>query len=101
MPTISYEKFETQDRRLVILKALSNAAQYRANAFLLRNFCDQVGHTVSADKLAGDLAWLSEAGLVTIEAPSPDVTVATLTPRGLDVADGRVDHPGVQRPRPV
>lgn len=98
---MNYAQFETQDRRLVILKALAAAAQYRANAYLLRRFAEQVGHTVSADKIAGDLAWLAEAELLTTDKPAPDVVVATLTARGLDVAEGRADHPGVAKPRPT
>lgn len=97
---MNFETFQTEDRRLVILKALAAAAQYRANAYLLRSFCDQVGHTCSSDRLAADLAWLSEAGLITTDHPRADVQVATLTARGLDVADGRAEHPGVKRPMP-
>ena len=98
---MNYAEFETQDRRLVILKALAAAAQYRANAYLLRSFCDTMGHTASADRIAGDLAWLREAGLITTDQARPDVLLATLTTRGLDVADGRAEHPGVQKPRPA
>lgn len=98
---MNYAQFETEDRRLVLLKGLAAAAQYRANAYLLRRFAEQVGHTASADRIAGDLAWLGEAGLLSTEQPSPDVTVATLTARGLDVAEGRAVHPGVAKPRPT
>lgn len=97
---MNFNQFQTEDRRLVILRALAASAQYRANAYLLRSFCDRVGHTVSADLLAADLAWLREAGLISIEQPQADVTVAMLLVRGLDVADGRADHPGVKRPMP-
>lgn len=97
---MSYEQLQTEDRRLVILRGLAAAVQYRVNAYLLRSFCDQVGHTTSADRLAADLAWLAEGGLLSIAQPSPDVLVATLTARGLDVAEGRASHPGVKRPTP-
>ena len=97
---MSYEQHQIEDRRLVILRALAAAVQYRANAYLLRSFCDQVGHTTSADRLAVDLAWLAEGGLVTTAQPAADVLVATLTARGLDVAEGRASHPGVKRPAP-
>ena len=88
-----------QDRRLVLLKALENAAQYRANAFLLRRYCDAVGHVVSADRVEVDLAWLAEQQLVGLER-TQGVTVATLTARGLDVAQGRATVPGVPKPQP-
>lgn len=97
---MNYNEFQARDRRLVILRALSEAAQYRANAYLLRSYCGAVGHTVSTDALAGDLAWLAEQGLVTLEQPAPDVTVAVLSTRGRDVAEGTATHPGVARPQP-
>jgi hypothetical protein len=94
----SFEEFQTQDRRLVVLKGLASSAQYRANALLLRRYCDAVGHVVSADRIEQDIAWLAEQGLV--EATRGQITVATLTARGLDVADGRTRVPGVQQPQP-
>lgn len=95
---MSFAEYQTHDRRLVLLKALEAAVQYRTNAYLLRHFADSVGHVVSADRVAQDLAWLAEQGLITLET-SP-IMVATLTERGLDVASGRVVVPGVQRPAP-
>lgn len=94
----TYEEMQTEDRRLVILRCLMSAALYRANALLITRYCDAIGHTVSRDRLEQDIAWLSEQGLVVRELG--DVTVATLTTRGLDVAQGRTEVPGVQRPQP-
>lgn len=96
---MNFDDYTTQDRRLVLLKALENAAQYRANAFLLRRYCDAVGHVISADRIDGDLAWLAEQQLVGLERMQ-GVTVATLTARGLDVAQGRASVPGVPKPQP-
>ncbi len=98
-PRMSFADFQQQDRRLVLLRALENAAQYSANAYLLRRFCDVSGHAVSLDLIQADLAWLQEANLLTLDR-RPDIWVATLTTRGLDVATGRAVHPGVQRPQP-
>jgi hypothetical protein len=97
---MKFDQFQTADRRLVILKGLEAAAQYRANLLLLRRYCDAVGHVVSSDRIAADMAWLAEQGLVELDATGP-VHVATLTARGLDVATGRAEVPGVQRPQPV
>jgi len=96
---MNFAQAQEQDRRLVLLKALEAAAQYRANAFLLGRYCDSVGHVVSADRIEADLAWLAEQGLVGLDRPQ-GVTVATLTARGLDVATGRTKVPGVQPPQP-
>lgn len=99
MTTTSFADFQEQDRRLVLLRALSVAAQYRANAYLLRRYCDAVGHVVGADRVEADLAWLRDSGLVGL-VQEGDVTVATLTARGMDVASGRTVVPGVARPQP-
>ena len=97
--SLIYSEFVTQDRRLVLLRALAHAAQYRANGLLLRRYCEAVGHVVSADRLAADLAWLREQALVDLAAVE-GVSVATLTQRGQDVANGSAEVPGVSRPQP-
>lgn len=99
MSTLNFAEFESQDRRLVLLRALQAAAEYRANAYLLRRYCEVLGHVTPADRLETDLAWLREQGLVGTEQQQ-GVTVATLTQRGLDVATGATTVPGVQRPAP-
>lgn len=88
-----------QDRRLTILLMLVESPDYKANHFLIQAALDGFGHTVSMDRVKADLAWLAEQGLVTIQETAA-VQVPQLTDRGLDVAQGRVQHPGVKRPRP-
>lgn len=99
MSAPSFAAYQEHDRRLVLLRALSAAAQYRANALLLRRYCDAVGHVVGAERIDADLAWLADSGLLTVHAEG-DVRIATLSARGLDVAEGRTVVPGVARPRP-
>lgn len=96
---MSFADFQTSDRRLVLLKALESAVQYRANAYLLRRYADVMGHVVSADRIEQDLAWLQEQGMLTL-VKELGVSIATLTTRGLDVATGRAVVPGVQQPAP-
>lgn len=96
---MNFDEVETQDRRLVLLRGLEAAAQYRANAYLLRRYAQSVGHSVSADRLEQDIAWLAEQSLLEVDKAG-GVTVATLTTRGLDVATGAATVPGVARPRP-
>lgn len=96
---MNYQELLEQDRRLTILLLLSQAPDYKANHFLIQSALDGFGHTVSMDRVKADLAWLAEQGLVTI-AETAGVQVPQLTDRGLDVAEGRVVHPGVKRPRP-
>lgn len=96
---MNFAQLLSEDRRLVILRLLSAAPEYTLNAFVLRPGLEAVGHSISADQLATELAWLAEQGLVELEAVV-NVAVARLTSRGADVASGRVVTPGVKRPEP-
>jgi len=96
---MNFAQLLSEDRRLVILRLLSAAPEYTLNAFVLRPGLEAVGHSISADQLATELAWLAEQGLVDLEAVV-NVAVARLTSRGADVASGRVVTPGVKRPEP-
>lgn len=89
----------SEDRRLVILRLLAAAPEYTLNAFVLARGLEQMGHAMSADQLATELAWLAEQGLAQLEGVA-DVAVARLTARGADVAAGRAVTPGVKRPEP-
>ena len=96
----SFQKAVTEDRRLSILLVLAEAPGYSANAFLLRDAIAEIyGHNASVDQVRTDLAWLGEQGLVEAKTTG-DVTIATLTARGADVAGGRASVPGVKRPMP-
>lgn len=96
----TFAEFQEADRRLVLLKALASAAGYKANAYLLRKFAASLGHVVGGDRIAADLAWLRDSGLIGL-AEELGVTVATITARGKDVADGVADVPGVAKPQPL
>ncbi|MFT3758994.1 hypothetical protein [Thauera sp.] len=87
------------DRRLVILKLLEQAPDYRGNAYLLQSALEAFGHSVGMDRLQTDLNWLMEQDLVFLEAVG-GVSIAKLTQRGDDVACGRTTVPGVKRPAP-
>lgn len=97
---MSFQSAVTEDRRLSLLLVLTETPGYTANAYLLRDAVSNVfGHVASVDQVRTDLAWLAEQGLVTAKT-SGDVTMATLTTRGADVAAGRAVQPGVKRPMP-
>lgn len=95
----TFEAHQTEDRRLVLLRVLADSTGYQTNEFLLESMLDEMGHTVSNDRLRSDLAWLTEQQLITQQAVG-GVTIAKLTARGFDVARGRAQVPGVKRPRP-
>lgn len=87
------------DIRLVILKALAQDLGYSHNDSILHAIVKKFGHNVSRDVIRTQLSWLKEMRLVEIEMVS-DIYVATITQRGLDVADGSATVPGVKRPGP-
>lgn len=93
------QTIQREDRRLVILRYLSEDDDYSLNDSMLDKCLAGIGHGVSRDVLRSDLAWLAEQGLVTADEVGA-ILVATLTARGDDVAKGRAVVPGVARPRP-
>ncbi len=88
----------TEDRRLVILRSLMDCNN-EANESILQDCLDAYGHNVSRDVVRGQIDWLAEQQLVTVENLR-GFYVVTLTSRGQDVAEGRARVAGVKRPRP-
>jgi repressor of nif and glnA expression len=97
---MSYADYFTAHLRLTILKILLEAPAYRANDSIIDTAVDSMGLNCSRDRVRTELVWLEEQGLVIRNQPHPDVTVACITERGRDVADGTSNCPGVQRPSP-
>lgn len=99
---MSFKKIQDEDRRLCVLRLLSGADGRKANHYVLKTALRDLGHTVSHDVVLNDLAWLAELGLVstTGAGTNGDLTVAALTGRGHDVAEGAAVVPGVKRPLP-
>lgn len=85
--------------RISILRLLSGAPAYRANSSILHGETTRFGLAASRDQVKTEMAWLAEQGLIVTEDVG-GMVVATLTERGLDVAEGRAVQPGVQRPSP-
>jgi hypothetical protein len=95
----SYRELAMEDLRLVLLRVLAEAPGYEANSFILAGAAEEFGHHVSTDLLRTELTWLAEQGLVSVKTLAA-VQVASLSPRGLDVAKGNASIPGVKRPAP-
>lgn len=93
---MSYAQSVESARRLTILLALFFAPGYTLARAALRTQVELTGYLVSADRLATDLAWLAEQGLV----EALELDAVRLTERGADVATGRTQTPGVRRPGP-
>lgn len=95
---MSYKSIITADMRLAILRLLEQDADYAHNEYVLQRALEQLGHSISADRLRTELRWLEEQQLITIDGGS--VCVAKLTNRGADAALGRARIDGIARPRP-
>lgn len=91
------------ERRLVILRCLSELGERRANDSVLCSMLNSLGVPSSRDEVRAELAWLQEQGdgreLVVLESLA-GVQIAELTSRGADVAAGRTRVVGVKRPSP-
>lgn len=87
--------------RLAVLRVLAEPdLKYKANSAVLHTAAKSLGFEVSRDFVHGQLDWLAEQGLISTEKVTDSVRVATLSRRGLDVAEGNSTHSGVERPSP-
>jgi hypothetical protein len=98
---MSLETVLAEDRRLVVLRVLSEAG-YAANESVLRKSLAAYGHQIGADIVRADVQFLADHQLVRIEKlhpPSGELWLVHLTSAGNEVAEGRA-HPGVARRGP-
>jgi hypothetical protein len=96
---MNYNEHFSKHLRITLLRILQGAPAFHANSSILHSFADGLGLSATRDQVRTEIAWLAEQGLVTSE-DHDGLVVATLTDRGLDVAEGRTVVPGVQRPSP-
>ena len=97
---MSYSEVVTADIRLRLLQLLVAAAEYtQPEAALGAALGEQYGHRLSADRLTEELFWLDSRGMVS-RLPVGRTSIVALSARGMDVAAGRTQVPGVARPVP-
>lgn len=97
----TYKEIVAQDRRLAMLRFLSEDNDYKINDSVMQQALEQLGHSVSREAIQADFDFLAEIGLIEVETYfDGKVQVAKITGRGLDVAAGRAVVTGVKRPRP-
>lgn len=96
---MSFTEHLTEHRRLCLLRVLAEAPGYSANESILYQMVEDFGHSVSRDVVRGDLAWLSEQGLIT-KREIEGIMIARISKRGVDAARGRTEVPGVKKPAP-
>lgn len=87
-----------EDRRLVLLRLLSEQRGYSANSSILHAGLQHMGVAATRDEVLTDLAWLEEQGLIKTREPVEGLLVAELRSRGQDVVTGQAVVPGVARP---
>lgn len=100
MSLTSFAAYTDGHIRLTILEFLRHAPAYSANDAVLRSACDAIGLPSTRSKIRAELVWLEEQGLLRRAEFPGDVTVATITERGEEVAAGRSSYPGVEKPAP-
>ncbi|MFN3582602.1 hypothetical protein [Phenylobacterium sp.] len=96
---MQYGDHHTRHLRITLLR-LMEQPPHTANSSLLCDGCDAVGLPTTRDRVKTELAWLAEQGLVRTATLESGLVRATLTERGLDVARGLVQVPGVKAPGP-
>lgn len=91
-----------EDRRLVILRCLSEVPGYEANETVMKTALDHYGHRVGRDMLRADIQFLKDHTLLRVEVLHPpsggELWLLHLLPAGDDVAQGRVAHYGIAKP---
>lgn len=95
----SYQETLREHARIAILRMLEDAPKYTSNVSMITQLLHPLGIAFTRDQVASEVAWLKEQGLITTEDHAGFIVV-TATVRGVEVAQGTVRHPGVQRPRP-
>ena len=95
----SFAELQAEYRRAILLRFLSEDADYAMETGLLKAALNSVGHGVPLRQVNEDAAWLEECGLVACENLESALLVK-ITQRGLDVATGDEVVPGVKRPGP-
>ncbi len=94
-----YVETLSRHRRLTILRFLADSPEYTSNVSILEEVCNEFGVTSNRDQVITDLEWLREQGFVSYDGKG-DFIVVTATQRGVEIAEGKARHEGVQRPRP-
>lgn len=96
---MKYSEHVSENRRLALLKLLVEGGG-AANEGLIYRGVQALGFVKTTPELIRqDLDWLRERGLVTHEWFDERVMVATITSRGINVAEGKVTIEGVAVPR--
>lgn len=91
-----YQQYVTEQRRLCILILLLESKN-SANDRVLTLGLETLGYRhLPRETIREDIRWLIDQGLITDEW-FKDVLVCTITRRGVEVAQGKIEVPGVAK----
>lgn len=96
---MSYQSRLDAERRLLILRALEQAAGLALRETVLLRLLEDERVALGRDDLRAEFRWLADQGLAQIEYLGA-AQALRLSARGLDAAAGRITVPGVARPEP-
>ena len=92
-----YEEFLRSDRRLCILRLLTEI-NGSANESVLHSGLEALGHVrIPRDEIRKDIRFLIDNGCATNEWYG-DLQVVFITRRGVEVAEGRLGVEGIKKP---
>ncbi len=94
-----YQKTVSEHLRLTILRLLSEQGDYSLNESLMLDMLHDFAFSCSRDKLKTELSWLAEQGIVEINL-AYGLSIVKINSRGVDVATGLTNMPGIKRPAP-
>lgn len=95
---MSIERTYSEHRRLTILRLLLRVA---VNCSILSDQVNAHGVPSTRDQVRGEMRWLAEQGLITVEELGGGLLIGTITQAGHDVARGLSYRDGVKRPSPA
>jgi hypothetical protein len=84
--------------RGAILKLLAHQHPGAIDFKVLHYLLDDLRYTISGEECSSHICYLAQKGLVNKEMRSSggvDITMVTISPRGLDVLDGFINETGV------
>ncbi len=90
--------FDENKRRIIDLLAVDEG--YSINSRILWSVLTDWGHSIPLDDVHKQLKWLEHVGCVRTEWIGDFAQVATLTQRGLDASEGRIQIRGIERKLP-
>ena len=93
----SYNAFNAEYRRWVMLKLLEGFPDWRGNDDILQMSLIDAGYEASHDEVVEDMRWLAGHGLVELSTVGP-FQVAALTRTGGDAIAGRKIVDGLRHP---